>query len=69
MRLVLKTMRFDYDDVMHQAEDEDIQQMYEANTDEAKQLGVFGASSFSISNEIFWGDDRLEDAIRFAANR
>ena len=69
MRLVLKTMRFDYDDVMHQAEDEDIQQMYEANTDEAKQLGVFGASSFSIGNEIFWGDDRLEDAIRFAANQ
>ena len=62
-------MKLDYDDVMHQAEDEDIQQIYEANTDEAKQLGVFGAPSFSIGNEIFWGDYRLEDAIRFAANQ
>ena len=68
LRLVLKTMKLDYDDIMHQAEDEAIQQIYEANTEEAKQLGVFGAPSFSIGNEIFWGDDRLEDAIRFAAS-
>ena len=54
---------------MHQADDEAIQQMYEANTEEAKQLGVFGAPSFSVGNEIFWGDDRLEDAIRFAASQ
>ena len=38
------------------------------NTEEAKKLGVFGAPSFSVGNEIFWGDDRLEDAIRFGAN-
>ena len=62
-------MKLDYDDIMHQAKDEAIQQMYEANTEEAKQLGVFGAPSFSIGNEIFWGDDRLEDAIRFAASQ
>ena len=48
LRLVLKTMTLDYDDVMHQAKDEAIQQMYEANTEEAKQLGVFGAPSFSL---------------------
>ena len=68
LRLVFNTMQLDYDDIMHQAEDEAIQQIYEANTEEAKQLGVFGAPSFSIGNEIFWGDDRLEDAIRFAAS-
>ena len=69
LRLAFNTMQLDYDDIMHQAEDEAIQQMYEANTEEAKQLGVFGAPSFSIGNEIFWGDDRLEDAIRFAASQ
>ncbi len=62
-------MQLNYDDIMHQAEDEAIQQMYEENTEEAKQLGVFGAPSFSVGNEIFWGDDRLEDAIRFSANQ
>jgi len=62
-------MQLDYDDIMHQVEDEAIQQIYEANTEEAKQLGVFGAPSFSIGNEIFWGDDRLEDAIRVATSQ
>ena len=69
LRKTLKTIKLDYDDIMHQAEDEAIQQIYEANTEEAKQLGVFGAPSFSIGNEIFWGDDRLEDAMRFAASQ
>ena len=69
LRQALKSMHLDYDYIMRQAEDEAIQQMYEANTEEAKQLGVFGAPSFSIGNEIFWGDDRLEDAIRFAAGQ
>ena len=69
LRLVFNAMQLDYDDIMHQAGDAAIQQMYEANTEEAKQLGVFGAPSFSIGNEIFWGDDRLEDAIRFAASQ
>ena len=64
----LKTMNLDYDDIIHQSGDEAVQATYEANTEEARQLGVFGAPSFSIGNEIFWGDDRLEDAIRFAAN-
>ena len=62
-------MKLDYIDIMHQAKDEAIQQMYKANTEEAEQLGVFGAPSFSIGNEIFWGDDRLEDAIRFATSQ
>ena len=68
LRLALKSMQLDYDDIMHQAEDDSAHQIYEANTEKAKQLGVFGAPSFSIGNEIFWGDDRLEDAIRFAAS-
>lgn len=32
-------------------------------TDEVRQLGIFGSPSFSVGNEIFWGDDRLEDAV------
>ncbi len=69
LRLVFNSMQLNYDDIMHQAEDGNIQKIYEENTEEAKQLGVFGAPSFSVGNEIFWGDDRLEDAIRFSANQ
>ena len=38
---------------------------YNANTKEALAKGIFGAPSFSVENEIFWGDDRLEDAIEY----
>ena len=40
-------------------------QIYEQNTELAKSRGVFGVPTFSIGEEIFWGDDRLEDAIKF----
>ncbi|MEO1776039.1 MAG: 2-hydroxychromene-2-carboxylate isomerase [Pseudomonadota bacterium] len=36
-------------------------------TDEARAKGVFGAPSFTVGDELFWGDDRLEDAIVWAA--
>ena len=38
-------------------------------TDAARKLGIFGAPTFAIGPEIFWGDDRLEDALAFAARR
>ena len=33
---------------------------YEANTDEAIKLGVFGAPGYVFDNEFFWGQDRLQ---------
>ena len=44
----------------------EIQKIYEKNTAEAKAAGVFGAPSFVVGTEIFWGDDRLEDALNEA---
>jgi 2-hydroxychromene-2-carboxylate isomerase len=38
-----------------------------AATGRARGLGIFGAPTFAIGTEIFWGDDRLEEAIAFAA--
>jgi 2-hydroxychromene-2-carboxylate isomerase len=37
-----------------------------AQTDEAIACGIFGAPSFTIGEELFWGGDRLEDAIAWA---
>lgn len=37
-----------------------------AATAEARTLGLFGAPTFVVGTEIFWGDDRLEDAIAWA---
>jgi 2-hydroxychromene-2-carboxylate isomerase len=37
-------------------------------TDTAKQFGVFGSPTFVVGTEVFWGDDRLEDAMTWADN-
>ena len=37
-----------------------VQQRYEANTQQAIDAGVFGAPSYVIAGEIFWGQDRLD---------
>jgi 2-hydroxychromene-2-carboxylate isomerase len=34
-----------------------------AETEIAKQLGIFGSPTFAVGRELFWGDDRLPDAI------
>ncbi len=34
---------------------------------QAKSLGIFGAPSFVVGEEMFWGDDRLDAAISLAS--
>jgi 2-hydroxychromene-2-carboxylate isomerase len=41
-------------------------QALDAATDEARALGIFGSPTFVVGRELFWGDDRMEDAIRWA---
>jgi 2-hydroxychromene-2-carboxylate isomerase len=39
-----------------------------SNTAEANKISIFGAPAFTTSDlELFWGDDRLEQALRWAA--
>lgn len=37
-------------------------------TEEAAQLGIFGAPSFLVDDELFWGNDRLEQALAWHAS-
>jgi 2-hydroxychromene-2-carboxylate isomerase len=53
----------DPDLVLAEAQSERIAQSLSAATDEAMRLGIFGSPSFAVGEEVFWGDDRLEDAI------
>jgi 2-hydroxychromene-2-carboxylate isomerase len=34
-----------------------------AETAAARELGIFGSPTFVVDQELFWGDDRIEDAI------
>ena len=36
------------------------QQAYDANTERAIALGVFGAPTYVVGRELFWGQDRLD---------
>ena len=38
-----------------------------AQTDRARELKIFGAPSFVVGGELFWGDDRLDEAIAWAS--
>jgi 2-hydroxychromene-2-carboxylate isomerase len=49
--------------VVEAAKSEEIGERYRLATEEAKSLGVFGSPTFVVGGEVFWGDDRLEDAI------
>ena len=36
------------------------QALYQAHTNEALALGVFGAPTYVVAGELFWGQDRLD---------
>ena len=36
-------------------------------TEEAQARGIFGAPSFTVGDELFWGHDRMDHAIAWAA--
>jgi 2-hydroxychromene-2-carboxylate isomerase len=42
------------------AEDQDVKEKLRQNTDGAVERGVFGAPTFFVGNEMFWGNDRFE---------
>jgi 2-hydroxychromene-2-carboxylate isomerase len=44
------------------ANDPQIKEALRGATDAAMELGVIGVPTVAIEDELFWGDDRLEDA-------
>jgi 2-hydroxychromene-2-carboxylate isomerase len=48
-------------------EDPAVKAELRAATDAAHAAGVFGVPTTQVGDELFWGDDRLEDAARYRA--
>ena len=63
---ICSELKLDKDKIISNANNEEIEKKYLANTDSARNNKVFGSPSFIINNEIFWGDDRMEDAINWS---
>lgn len=68
MPRVLARLGRDPDEILTRANDEGFAAALEASADEARRIGLFGSPHFVVQGEVFWGDDRLEDALSFAIN-
>ena len=62
---VCKELNIDKDEVISQANSKEIIDNYNLNTNSARDNKIFGSPSFVVKKEIFWGDDRMEDAINW----
>ena len=63
---VCKELNLDKDEIISQAHSKEIIENYNSNTDSARKNKIFGSPSFIVKDEIFWGDDRMEDAINWS---
>jgi len=64
---VLARLKIEPQPVLAAAQSDAIKARLRAQTEEAQRLGVFGAPTFTTADgELFWGNDRLEPALRWA---
>ena len=65
---ILRTLGLNADGVLRQAQGEPNKARLKAQTEEARSRGVFGAPTFFAEDgELFWGNDRLEQALAWAS--
>ena len=63
---ICSKLKLDKEKITSKANSEEIEKEFLANTDTARKNKIFGSPSFIVNNEIFWGDDRMEDAIKWS---
>ena len=69
LKLVFQKINKNLEKTIYLSQTERINKIYEKNTSLAYSKGVFGSPTFLIGKEVFFGDDRFEDAILFAKGR
>jgi 2-hydroxychromene-2-carboxylate isomerase len=66
---ILAELQIEPEPVLMAAQSDAMKARLRAQTEEAERLGIFGAPSFMTTDgELFWGNDRLEQALRWAKN-
>ena len=65
--LAIKSAGHDVSRVQSKAAAPEHKESFKHQANLALQRGIFGSPSFVVGRELFWGDDRLEDAIAYAA--
>ena len=68
LRAILASLSLDADAALAQAHTAEVKFSLRQATEEAMRLNLFGAPSFvTPKGEVFWGNDRLESALSWAA--
>ena len=62
---VCKELGLNKDEIIIESKTKEIKDEYFSNTDAARENKIFGSPSFMVDSELFWGDDRMEDAIKW----
>jgi 2-hydroxychromene-2-carboxylate isomerase len=63
---ILAKLGVDADAALAEANTTPVKDRLKQQTEEAARRGIFGAPSFTIGDELFWGNDRLEAALAWA---
>ncbi len=66
---ILERLGLDAEALLASSAAPETKQLLRQQTEEAQELGIFGAPSFLAGGELFWGDDRLEQALAAAAGQ
>jgi 2-hydroxychromene-2-carboxylate isomerase len=69
MRALVEGVGGDGEQALALAGSPEVKAQLRANTSEAQRLGIFGAPDFVAAGELFFGQDRLDDAAAWEANR
>ncbi len=70
IRGILENLRLDADAILERAHSPEIKAALRRQTERAGEIGLFGAPSFvTPDGELFWGNDRLEDALAWVVAR
>ena len=63
--ITFKKLNINYDEIKKKALKNEVKNSLIEQTKIAKSKGIFGAPTFIVGKELFWGDDRFEDAIKW----
>jgi 2-hydroxychromene-2-carboxylate isomerase len=66
---ILTELGLDAEALLARSATDDNKQRLRQQTEEAQELGIFGAPSFLVRGDLFWGDDRLEQALATATKK
>jgi 2-hydroxychromene-2-carboxylate isomerase len=67
LRQIVESIGGDGKQALELSQTPEVKAQLRANTTEAQRLGIFGAPDFIVDGELFFGHDRMDDAIAWAS--